>query len=475
MLLSAVLLGACSDSDDDSRPAGSLNVKAVSAESHALKFDIAASQLERCAYLCVKADEAPIPAHEILVSGKSVNPKTTTTVTVEGLTSSTDYKIYVAGEVGGQLLEQSLLMTTARAERTLTHTVLLYMMGNNGLVKYMDNNLSKIKSVAGQIPEHGRLMVFYDRGNYTNLTEIYRDESTGRVKQRIVKEYAPATTSSVDPEFMEGVFREVMAQSPTDTYGLVFSSHGGGWVPSDIFDLYLTDRGRSAVRPLYFGQDGPDCMEIADLAEVLGKFHFDYIIFDACFMASVEALYDLRNTTPTIIASVAAIMGAGFPYKEVLHLLYTEDHGLKQICEAFMDFYKDLSGTISLIDTQHLATLAEQMRRVVAAGTEPASVDHIQAYEGFKSHLYFDLEQYVESLTHDAALLSDFRAALHRAVPYTAHTSTVYTDYVVRGETNHFLPLPRSCGLSCHINQAAFPETHAAYLETEWAKKVGSK
>ena len=475
MLLAAVLLGACSDSDEDTPTAGTLTVAAVSSGSHNLSFNIQANQLQSCAYLCVEADESSVSAEEVLASGFKVNPNAQTDVTVEGLKSSTTYKIYVVGQVSGRLLQQSLQMTTVKAERVLTHTVLLYMMGNNGLEKYMDNNLSKIKSVAGQIPEHGRLVVFYDRGNYTNLTEIYRDEATGRVKQRIVKEYAPDKTSSVDPVFMEGVFQEVMDQFPSDTYGLVFSSHGGGWVPSSIFDLYLTDRGRSTVQPLYFGQDGRDCMEIPDLAKVLSNFHFDYIIFDACFMASVEALYDLRETTPAIVASVAAIMGAGFPYKEVLPLLYTEDHSLKQICEAFMDFYKDLSGTISLIDTQYLESLAEQMKRVIAVGTEPSSVEHIQAYEGFRSHLYFDLEQYVESLTADAAILADFRAALHRAVPYTSHTPLVYTDYVVHGETNHFLPLPRSSGLSCHINQAAFPETHTAYLETNWAKKVGSK
>lgn len=353
-----------------------------------------------------------------------------------------------------------------------THTVLLYMMGNNGLEKYMDTNLSKVKSVTDQIPEHGRLVVFYDRGNYTHLTELYVEEETGRVKQRLIDEYPPERTSSVDPAFMEKVMRKTVETFPSDTYGLILSSHGGGWVPSEVFDLYLTDRG---LGTRFFGQDGYDCMEVPDLAKVLGKFRFDYVIFDACYMSSVEALYELRNVTPHIIASVTAVMGAGFPYKEMMPLLYTPDHGLKETCEAFMEFYKDLSGTISLIDCSKLDALAEQMSRVIAAGRTPQSTDGIQAYDGFKSHLYYDLEQYVEALTADKALRADFKKALDEAIPYTRHTPTIYVDYVAGGSDDHYIDLPRSCGVSCHIEQADFPETHEAFLHTAWAKRVGSK
>lgn len=368
--------------------------------------------------------------------------------------------------------EQDPQQTGGDEGRVKTHTVVLYMMGNNGLEKYMDTNLSRVKSVVDQIPEHGHLVVFYDRGNYTNLTELYVDETTGRVKQRIIDEYVPNRTSSVDPQFMEQVFNKVVTEFPSETYGLIFSSHGGGWVPSDIFDLYLTERGRGTR---FFGQDGYECMEIPDLASVLGKFNFEYIIFDACFMASVEAIYDLRETTDHIIASVTAVMGAGFPYRQMIPLLYQNDHGLKQICEEFMKFYKGQSGAISLIDCRNMEALAEQMSRVVANGSEPASVENIQAYEGFRSHIYFDLEQYVEALTSDKKLRADFKKALDKVVTYTSHTEKIYTDYVAEGVEDHYIDLPRSCGMNCHIEQADFPETHEAFLKTAWAKRIGCR
>lgn len=477
MLLSAVLFGACSDDDDDNtaEKSGSMLVEGISSESHTLNFMVTANNMIKCAYKYIENGQQ-IPSDKIVLEeGTPLNNNGTTSVKIEYLQPETKYTIIVAGDDGNQIYSKQLQMTTTKSEKALSHTVLLYMMGNNGLEKYMDNNLSKVKSVANQIPENGRLAVFYDRGNYTNLTEIYRDEETGHVKQRMIKEFVPDKTSSVNPDFMEDIMNEVMKNFKTDTYGLIMSSHGGGWVPSDIFDLYLTERGlgSNVNSTRFFGQDGRDCMEIPDLKNVLSKFNFDYIIFDACFMASVEALYELRSTTDHIIASAAEIMGAGFPYKEVIPMLYTEDHSLKQICESFMDFYKDQSGTIALVDCKAMDNLADAMSKVVEVGKEPNSVSDIQAYEGFKSHLYFDFEQYVEALTDNQDVLNNFRQALNQAVVYKGHTSTVYTAYIVKGETNHYLPLSRSCGLTCHINQADFPETHKEYLKTSWAKRIG--
>lgn len=76
-------------------------------------------------------------------------------------------------------------------------------------------------------------------------------------------------------------------------------------------------------------------------------------------------------------------------------------------------------------------------------------------------------ESHVINFNIDAKICSNVRIC----VSYTGLTPTVYTDYVVRGETNHYLPLPRSCGLNGHIEQADFPETHEAFLQTSWGQE----
>lgn len=352
-----------------------------------------------------------------------------------------------------------------------SHTLIVYMMGgDNGLETFMDNNLGKIMSAADAIPDDGHIAIFYDRGNYTRLTELIVDN--GIPKQRVIEEYN-ISQSTVDPQFMAGVLDKIRQTMPAESYGLVLSSHGGGWVPSDIFDLYL-NQGQStsaAPRPAprFFGQDGYDCMEIPDLVKALSGMHFDYILFDACFMASVEALYDLRQTADRIIASPAEVMGSGFPYKEIIPLLFTPDHSLPEVCKTFMSLYRNDSGTISLFDCSKLEALAQSMKSVMAVGHSPADVSSIQGYEGFDPHLYFDLEQYVESMNVGAQLLADFRKSLSAAVIWHDNTPTFYSDYGSRGT----IALPRSCGVTCHVPHDSYPQTHAAYLETAWAKAVG--
>lgn len=369
---------------------------------------------------------------------------------------------------------------TTKPEDTLTHTLLIYMMGNNGLETFMDKNLSKILASFDKIPEHGRVAVFYDRGNYTRLSKLALSE-TGRVKQEMIAEWNSSNTSSVDPEFMSKVFALVKDNLPAETYGLIMSSHGGGWIPSDIFDLYIggeTTFGESdepTAGRTFFGQDDFDCMEIPDLAQVLKNtdMDLDYILFDACFMASTEALYDLRETADYIVASSAEVLGDGFPYADMLPLLFKDNsHQLEAVCRKFTEYYQNTSGTISLIDCSRMDDLAASMKNLLsAAGSAKINVAGIQAYEGFPVHIYFDLEQYAEALTADKAMLEDFRFTLGKTVIYTGHSARFFSAYPK--EAWH--DLPRSCGLTCHIEQDSAPKTHAAFLETSWAKAIGSK
>ena len=57
-------------------------------------------------------------------------------------------------------------------------------------------------------------------------------------------------------------------------------------------------------------------MDISELAAAIdgSGVRFDYLLFDACFMSSVEALYDLRRAADYIVASPCEVMAHGFPY-----------------------------------------------------------------------------------------------------------------------------------------------------------------
>lgn len=243
---------------------------------------------------------------------------------------------------------------------TESHTLTIFMQGNNGLAEFMDSNLQRILAAYYDVPEGDfRIFVFYDRGNYTRLTELYM--SDGMAKQRLVEEY-DTSISTVDKEFVRGVMAKVKQEAPADSYGLILSSHGGGWVPSGLYDVYLLGEGSRSnapqAEPLFYGQDDYDCMEVEDLVDALSDTYYDYIIFDACFMGNVEALYDFRNSADYIVASAAEVLGAGFPYETMIPMLFEyDDHSLEAICEEYMEYYKESSGTVALVDCAELEPL----------------------------------------------------------------------------------------------------------------------
>jgi Clostripain family. len=265
-----------------------------------------------CLYILIKKGDIKPSINDVLLNGKSVL-KSPHTLILSDLLENTTYELYVAVKGNGGEVMNFIEFTTLKAEQQLisNHTMVLYMMGNNtGLETSMDANLNKVKEVAKRVLlNNNHIMVFYDRGNYTQLSEIVIED--GRTKQTLVKEYNSSAISSVDVSFMQNVFEFIKERTKSDSYGLILSSHGGGWIPSDMFDIYMesmsaTNRianntSKKALNEIskpitkFFGQDGTDYMEIPDLSKALSNFHTDYIIFDACFMASIEALYDLRK------------------------------------------------------------------------------------------------------------------------------------------------------------------------------------
>ncbi len=480
--LAALLIGlfvtACSSDDDQVQPAPTapaVELAAVSVGDYTLTFTLTPRHASRAAWLCVPGGD-PIPsAMEVLDRGTEASASAPSTHTITELDPETDYVVVAAVEHDGLTATQELALTTsAPAAPAESHALIVFMQGDNGLETFMDTNLQRVVTAYYDLNEDSQVVIFYDRGNYTRLTKLYMDD--GMAKQRLIKEYN-VNLSSVDPAFVKEVFELIREEVEADSYGLILSSHGGGWVPSEIYDLYLYyDWDSVATRsltptPFFYGQDGYDCMELPDLAEAISTFHYDYILFDACFMASVEGLYDLRHSADYLIASSAEVLGDGFPYQTIIPLLFRPDHGLRLSCEAFMELYEGRSGTISLIEAAKLDALAASMRKVVAASDGSIDVEQIQGYESFPIHLYYDLEQHVEQMTDDETLRAEFRAALEAALPFTDHTpSFISTAY--RQQT---IDLPRSCGLTCHVEREEFPETHAAYLQTAWAQAIGAR
>lgn len=91
----------------------------------------------------------------------------------------------------------------------------------------------------------------------------------------------------------------------------------------------------------------------------------EYILFDDCYMSSVEVAYELKEATRFLIASTSEMMAYGMPYATVGEfLLGNPDYG--SLCEGFHDFYSTYEmmpcGTLAVTDCSELDNMAAIMK-----------------------------------------------------------------------------------------------------------------
>ena len=186
------------------------------------------------------------------------------------------------------------------------------------------------------------------------MTKLVINEENNRTSHQIIEEYTQSDLST-DPVFMKNVLQKVMEEMPADSYGLVLSSHGSGWIPSSIFDKHVIH-----PAPGLSDRTVLNTWKFLLWHRRLKDWKFEYLLFDACFMSSIEALYDLRNVTDYLMASPTEVLADGFPYKEIVSQLFKKD--LKGACESFMNKYRQTSGTVALVQSNKLEALAAAVK-----------------------------------------------------------------------------------------------------------------
>lgn len=341
-------------------------------------------------------------------------------------------------------------------------TVLLYMPGTQ-LSSYYQANIEGIRrAIDPQIPGDGRILICLQPrtgGDKAALGEIYYDAAQHTNIFKEIKVYEPFIAN--ETEFVQQLLADVGRIAPAQRYGLIIGSHGKAWLPAGD---HLTARSfdhiskkdetfipmPSALPTRCFGDPSRE-MNIVQLADAIAaqEYRLDWIIFDACFMANIETLYDLRNSANYIIASPIEIMAAGFPYDRLIPQLFADTGNtcdLAGACETFYDFYLNdwnsvpnnaQSGCISLAVTAELEQLADVVRRIQAANPSAYDRETLQSYEGIysqggaNSHIFYDLEHFIETICTDKTLLTEFQAIMERAFPSNTrfHTPQFYSAY----------------------------------------------
>lgn len=397
-----------------------------------------------------------------------------------------------------------VVTTVTLTQQACENVLVAYFMGSNNLSQALRNNISQMEmAVKEGALKGGRILIFMDEYVGSSIYELI--DKGGECSRTMLKNYN--TIDCTDAEVMRMVLRDIKRLAPAQHYGFVFGGHATGWV-SDSLDMssmnsYTTEwtkyRRQSSLdnepelelehyglwmkrhvegdwKTRALGYDGSRGMDIPEFAEALAELSPDFVLMDACFMASVEALWELRGVTRRVIASSIEIMSAGFPYNPIIKSLFGDWDNLAELCRIYVDSYKTSwspNAAVSLVDVTHLEALAEAVADVLPSARKIqkswlSSVNELQYYEGLVNHVFYDLGDCVNKIATDSAALGRFNQALSRAVLFEDHTDMGYSDFC-RGE----YPLRRCSGLSVYVTRHNFPKFRASYLQTGWAQSAG--
>lgn len=329
-------------------------------------------------------------------------------------------------------------------------TVIMYLPWSGNLYSYFLRNIEDAsKAVGTDILQESRLLIFLQTNpTEGSLRELYYDGER-------CKEITIATYSDLDvtrEEQITELFSQMIEEAPAAQYGLVIGSHGMAWIPdtnSEMRRSGVVDREKphwEYVSPegaftRWFGDGATRSTNTTTFARAIEQtgVRFEYILFDDCFMSSIEATYDLRRATRHIIASPCEVMAYGYPYDLVVPQLFVNhgaDYDLLGICEAFYNFYRTYQyphGAIAVTVCDELERMAEVMREVNRSVPAyiPDPSKPLKQYEyRYNPTRFYDFGDYVDKLCADnPSLLSAFKTQLDHTVPaqYRLHTGSFYS------------------------------------------------
>lgn len=323
------------------------------------------------------------------------------------------------------------------AQEDATKTLFMYFPWSNNLTSAFLQNISDMETaIAANGLGNTRVMVFIcSTYSAAQLFEIKTED--GVCYRDTLKTYeSPSYTTS---DGIASILSDVVTAAPAQNYAMTIGCHGMGWLhvqnkstlAADTFTPHWDVPGALPTR--YFGGTSSryqtDVTTLAEAIEMAGL-HFDFILFDDCYMSSIEAAYDLRHVTDHIIACPTEIMSYGMPYARIgQQLIGQTDYAA--VCEEFYDFYSSYVypyGTIAVTDCSQLDSLARVMKRINTDFTFDESLrDGLQRMDGYTPAIFYDMGDYVSALCTDADMLSEFDAQLDRTIPYKAHTEKFYT------------------------------------------------
>lgn len=374
------------------------------------------------------------------------------------------------------------------------NVLLLYSAGFNSLSDYLTEDMEDLMS--GELPGSARmddvLLIYshlpsrkgaYSRPTSPVLIRVYKDITDAVVRDTLV--VYPSGTISSDASQLNKVLSYVRDNYPAKTYGMIFSSHATGYLPTGFYTnpkgyVYAPSmtmsglgsgvnapRGVPYVAPEYdpslpmvksVGQDQVGAygsylsyeIQIEEFAQAL-PMYMDYILFDACLMGGVEVAYELAGKVGLVGFSQTEVLAEGFDYKTLTsHLLYGGEPDPVAVC---MDYYRQYdvqvgimrSATISVVDCSRMEPLVQVCSDIFrndreAIGSLKPSL--VQRYYRSDCHWFYDLVDIVVKAGVDQEKVKALNEAIDNCMVYKAATPEFMGSFEITTYSGFSMYLP---------------------------------
>lgn len=331
-------------------------------------------------------------------------------------------------------------------------TILVYIGANNNLVTDAYNSINKMEEALTSLDAD---VIVYARlaGAKPQIYRIQADRSPS-IKSTVLKSYSEH--NSADPAVMGEVINTMRGYARGKSTGLILWSHASNWLPDTRIKL------RS------FNDDNGKQTDLKDLVQVVPA-GLDFLMFDACSMASVEVLYELRQKAKYAVASPTEVLSTGMPYDLVLADLVSDDleTGLKRAATTYYQYYLGQGGdyqsaSISIINNAYWADVVQENKKMVDSNPRlQVNRSNLQRLDFDPASLSVGYD-YLDFMKQQYGTVDRLSQAFDRLVVYKAHTPNFLGK-----------PIRTFSGLSCYVPTVENNWVHDYYKNLSWAKDSG--
>lgn len=339
---------------------------------------------------------------------------------------------------------------------TVKRTLIFYMLPGN-LDWEMTKNISDVKK---SFDGEGEILVYKDAlSQVPTLTRLVYDKSKNIWEEKVVNTYPMYDEQGHIPDNMNHILKEICMSYPAESYGLILSSHGTGWKPID------------KIQSRSFGPTMRQQMSIEELAFGIPDNQFDFILFDACFMANCEVAYQLRDKASWLIASTAEIPGNGLPYDKLINTIMKarSSSDYSKICDVYVENYENgMGGTLSLIDLHKITDFHSSFCSFLLQYPiiSPDLYRSIQDFGDDRTscrYLFFDIYHFMELLS-DQQVNNEYEESFKKCVVYFRSSKQFNAGTIIDLSNNH--------GLSFYLPNSMRQQYHEDYKALDWAKEL---